>query len=64
MTEDFKPLAEAAMASMSNPPPIAYMPLFHKDLYPENEDNFEFLPEIKHKNINDPVTILHSSGKS
>lgn len=63
VSEDFRPLAEAAITSMKNPPPIAYIPSFHNDLFLEKDEGFEFLPQIKHKNIHDPVTILHSSGR-
>lgn len=62
LAAEFKPLADEVLASMKNPPPVAYMPTF-RNLFPEKDEDFEFLPQIKHRNINDPITMLHSSGK-
>lgn len=64
VTEDLKSLANAAIDSMSHPSLVVSMPSFYKDLFLDKDEIFETLPPAKHKEIHDPVAILHSSGKA
>lgn len=68
VTPDLKPLADAAVSVLkergSKIPVVRLMPAF-KDLFPDHDsEDFDYLPEPKHKGLDDPVVILHSSGAS
>lgn len=62
VSEDLKYLATTAIGSMENPPQIALMPKF-EDLYSITDSQFEFMPPLRSRNVNDTSLILHSSGK-
>lgn len=68
VTPDLRPLADAAIAILkeqgSEVPVVRLMPAF-RDLFPDDDsEDFEYLPELKLKGLDDPVVILHSSGGS
>ena len=68
VTPDLRPLVDAAFANLreqgSEMPVIQLMPTF-KNIFPDDEsDDFEYLPDLKNKGLDDPVCILHSSGMS
>ena len=46
----------------SDVPVVQTMPTF-KDLFPDDDsENFEYLPELKLKGLDDQVGLLHTSG--
>lgn len=63
VSEDLRNLAMTAIESMQNPPRIALMPNF-QDLYPTTEEDVEFMPPLRSRNLNDAAIILHSSGSA
>jgi hypothetical protein len=65
---DLKPLLDAALAVLkeqgSEMPAVQLMPAFG-DLFPSDDsEEFEYLPDPKNKNLDEPICILHSSGMS
>ena len=68
ITQDLKPLVDAAMVILeeqgSKIPVVRLIPAF-EDLFPDDDsEDFEYLPELKLKGLDDPFCILHSSGAS
>ena len=66
ITPDLKPLTDAAIANSKEQgyklPVVQLMPTF-KDLFPDDDsDDFEYLPDLKNRGLDDPICILHSSG--
>ncbi|KAG8908187.1 hypothetical protein FRB99_008730 [Tulasnella sp. 403] len=56
-------LSENGNAESTSLPKVVVMPR-HDQLYPEEETEFEYLPDMAQVNVDSPAVILHSSGST